>query len=270
MDDVTAQAAPAASTEPAPPGEPAVSASSTENDALAKPQTDPEAAPKGKPKTGRKRKAKPKPEPDSPEDEKEPISPYAALPTGLMWAPMLGRFSGFWISVGCIAGTIVPLVGLALYYSRSRTLPAIAGIDFAAALLAAGVGVILIGVVLALGEVLVIRPIAPKTEVLMPIEAATLDIAELTPKSNVVAGFAEAAKALATVARGLSPGRLLIVMGMLVILMSAWVAQSTAAPPATPSPDASASPTVTTSGSPPASPSVTAINSTGSPSPSAG
>jgi hypothetical protein len=163
-------------------------------------------------------------------------SPWPTLPSGLEWRPVFRNAT--WMVPLLVCAGIATLACLAwavlVYYGRSETGTGVAGINFAVVLMVAGFGLVLLGVILIAGEVLMIVRATPPQPAAAPVERAVAD--EATSLTAVVTALAQAA-------RGLTPGRLLIVMGVLVLVLSAWVAQSAsaAAPTTTPSAGPSAS-----------------------------
>lgn len=172
-----------------------------------------------------------------------------ALPVNLKWMPRYGEKTlktAPWlilIAAGvALAGVVI------LYYRRSgSTYPTVtpspspsavatqvagesalgagevarAATDFAVVLLVAGVAIVLIGVVLVLGEVL--KAEDKQAEGSLRADAAGTRSFAATDMANLVSKTVEA---LVNAAKGLSVGRLVIIVGVVPIALSAWVAQS--------------------------------------------
>ena len=156
------------------------------------------------------------------EDKDTEQSPWPTLPSGLEWRPVFRNAT--WMVPLLVCAGIATLACLAwavlVYYGRSETNTGVAGINFAVVLLVAGFGLVLLGVILLAGEVLmIVRAAPPKPEP---------DRTELSVQ-DAGKSITELVTALAQAARGLTPGRLLIVVGVLVLVLSAWVAQSASA-----------------------------------------
>jgi len=177
------------------------------------------------------------PPPEDTQDD-SPKSPLYTLPDGLMWRAGLSWPAAVATGSAAFVALVFTAVALDKYFQQAATttttttnaaaMPAPKELitrtvvestdqNFAVVLLVVGLGLIGVGICLALGEVVrIVVKDAEKARLSLGVDKETLK------------AVGDLFSTVATAARGLTPGRLIIIMGFVVVLSSAYVARPVA------------------------------------------